>query len=96
MEEILKQVKAELEKTYSHPESHNLDQYIQQLQSAKEQYGDKGTMIDDVIRSLTQAQNAQAQLAHAGDTSSSAAFSEAYNALNQAIKSYTDIDNDPL
>jgi hypothetical protein len=58
MKEILQQVKEELETTFNNPESHDLDKSIQQLQAAKEQYGDKGTMIEDVIRSLTQAKNA--------------------------------------
>src|SRR5213080_285173 len=96
MKEILQQVKEELETTFNNPESHDLDKSIQQLQTAKEQYGDKGTMIEDVIRALTQAKNARSQLENAGDISSSAAFGEAYNALGQAIKSYTDPDNDPI
>jgi hypothetical protein len=96
MKEILQQVKEELEKTFSNPESHNLDQCIAQLQSAKEQYGDKGTMIDDLIRSVTQARNAQVALRSAGDVPSSAAFGEAFNALEQAIESYRDTDNDPV
>lgn len=96
MKEILQQVKEELEKAYSNPESHDLDRCIEQLQSAKEQYGDKGTMIEDVIRSLTQARNAKVQLENAGDISSSAAFGEAHNALDQAIASYTRTNNDPF
>jgi polyribonucleotide nucleotidyltransferase len=96
MKEILQQVKEELEKTFSHPESHNLDHCIKQLQAAKEQYGDKGTMLEDCIRSVEQAKNAQIQLEKAGDVSSSAAFGEAFNALEQAIESYTDPENDPI
>lgn len=96
MKEILQQVKDELEKAFDDPESHDLDRSIQQLLTAKEQYGDKGTMIEDVIRSLTQAKNAKVQLENAGDISASAAFGEAYNALDQAIESYTETNNDPL
>jgi polyribonucleotide nucleotidyltransferase len=96
MKQILQQVKEELEKTFSNPETHNLDRCIEQLQAAKEQYGDKGTMIEDLIRSVTQAKNAQVQLENAGDISSSAAFGEAFNALEQTIESYTDTDNDPV
>ncbi|HWO75175.1 MAG TPA: hypothetical protein VNM69_04550 [Bacillus sp. (in: firmicutes)] len=96
MKELLQQVKQELEKAYDRPGSVDLDSSIQRLQAAKEQYGDKGTMIDDLIRSLTNARNATVQLENAGDISSSAAFGEAYNALDQAIESYTDTDNDPV
>lgn len=90
MKEILQQVKQDLEKAYDHPESNNLDQCIQQLESARQRYGDKGTMIEDAIRSLTQARNASVQLENAGDISASAAFGEAFNALDQAIESYTE------
>ncbi|MBT2755141.1 hypothetical protein [Mesobacillus foraminis] len=96
MKDILQQAKEELEKAYDNPQSHDLNKTIQQLQAAKEQYGDKGTMIEDVIRSLTQARNAEPQLENAGDISASAAFGEAYNALDQAIESYTEINNDPF
>jgi hypothetical protein len=94
MKEVLQQVKEELEKAYDHPETADLDSCIHQLQSAKEQYGDKGTMIEDCIRSLTQARNAIGALENAEDVSSAGAFGEAYNALDQAIESYTDTNND--
>jgi tryptophan synthase beta subunit len=94
VKEILQQVKEELERAYDHPESADLNQCIQQLQSAREQYGDKGTMIEDCIRSLTQARNSIVALEKAGDVSSAGAFGEAYNALDQAIESYTDTNND--
>ncbi|MET3695807.1 hypothetical protein SAMN05877753_102663 [Bacillus oleivorans] len=96
MKELLQQVKQELEKAYDNSDSVDLDSSIQRIQAAKEQYGDKGTMIDDLIRSLTNARNATVQLENAGDISSSAAFGEAYNALDQAIESYTETDNDPV
>uniref|UniRef100_UPI0030C7B555 hypothetical protein n=1 Tax=Enterococcus faecium TaxID=1352 RepID=UPI0030C7B555 len=89
MKDMLQQAKEELEKAYDNPQSHELNKTIQQLQAAREQYGDKGTMIEDVIKSLTQARNAEPQLENAGDISASAAFGEAHNALDQAIKSYT-------
>lgn len=89
MKEILQQVKDQLEKAYDHPESFDLDQSIQQLQSALEQYGDKGTMIENVITALTQARNSKAALENAGDLSSSAAFGQAFNAIEHAIESYT-------
>ncbi|KAA9023609.1 hypothetical protein [Niallia endozanthoxylica] len=89
MKEILQQVKEQLENAYDHPESIDLDQSIQQLQSALEQYGDKGTMIENVITALTQARNAKVALENAGDISSSAAFGQAFNALEHAIESYT-------
>jgi hypothetical protein len=41
-------------------------------------------MMEDVIRAVTHAKNAQAQLA------------EAYRALDQAIESYSNVDNDPV
>ncbi|XTP56856.1 hypothetical protein Q5760_13865 [Niallia sp. Krafla_26] len=88
MKELLQQAKKELEKSYDHPDSTNLDRSIEILQQALESDGDKGTMIEDVITSLTQAKNAKVQLQQAGDVSSSAAFGQAFNALEQAIESY--------
>nr|WP_263326369.1 hypothetical protein [Neobacillus sp. Marseille-Q6967] len=88
MKEVLQQVKEELEKAYDHPQAHDLDHCIQQLQTALEHNGDKGTMIEDLIRSLTQAKNSMGALENAGDISSAAAFGQAYNALDQAIESY--------
>jgi hypothetical protein len=90
MKDVLQQVKEELEKAYDHPESANLDQCIAQLQQAVEQNGDKGTMIEDCIRAVSQARNSINVLQNAGDISSAGAFGEAYNALDQAIESYTD------
>ncbi|MBM7656277.1 hypothetical protein [Neobacillus cucumis] len=90
MKDVLQQVKEELEKAYDHPETANLDQCIAQLQQAVEQNGDKGTMIENCIRAVTQARNSMGALQNAGDVSSAGAFGEAYNALDQAIESYTD------
>ncbi|WP_404332942.1 hypothetical protein [Mesobacillus maritimus] len=96
MKEILQQVKEDVEKAYSNPGTIDLDQGIQQLQSAREQYGDKGTMLEDAITALTQAKHAMPALENAGDVSSSAAFGQAFNALDHALKSYVDVDNDPV
>jgi predicted negative regulator of RcsB-dependent stress response len=90
MKDVLQQVKVELEKAYDHPESSNIDRCIAQLQQALEQNGDKGTMIENCIRAVTQARNSIGALQNAGDISSAGAFGEAYNALDQAIESYTD------
>ncbi|WP_394232213.1 hypothetical protein [Niallia oryzisoli] len=89
MKEILQQVKEQLEQAYDHPESCDLDHCIVQLQSALNQYGDKGTMIENAITALTQARNSKVALESAGDVSSSAAFGQAFNALEQAIESYS-------
>ena len=88
MRELLQQAKEELEKAYDHPDFINLDDSIARLQQSLEQNGDKGTMIENVITALTQARNAKVQLQQAGDVSSSAAFGQAFNALEQAIESY--------
>lgn len=96
MKKELQQVKETLEKAFESVDPQNLDQSIQELQSLREQYGDRGTMLEDTIRSLTQAKSAIPQLENAGDVSSSAAFGEAFNALQQAIKSYRESDNDPV
>jgi ABC-type transporter Mla subunit MlaD len=96
MKEVLQQVKEELEKAYDHPQSADLDRSIEQLQAALEQYGDKGTMLENCITSLTQARNAMGALENAGDISSAAAFGQAYNALEHAIESYTNTNHDPL
>ncbi|KKK37408.1 hypothetical protein WQ57_14490 [Mesobacillus campisalis] len=96
MKEVLQQVKEELERAYNEPESHSLEQSIKKLQSALEQNGDRGTMIENAITSIIQAQHAMQQLRNAGDVSSAAAFGEAHNALDQAIKSYSHVDNDPV
>ncbi len=95
MKEILQQVKQELEKAYSNPGSHDLESSIRMLQEARETQGDKGTMIENAIRALEQAKNARPALQIAGDISSSAAFGQAYNALEHAIESYADYNNDP-
>ncbi|PLR80303.1 hypothetical protein CVD25_14760 [Bacillus canaveralius] len=96
MKEVLQQVRDDLENTFAHPGSASLDDSIRQLEEARQQYGDRGTMIEDVIRSVTHARNAREQLEHAGDISSTAAFGEAFVALDQAIESYTNPDNDPV
>lgn len=96
MKELLQQVKKELEQAYDHPASADLDRCITQLQSAMQQYGDKGTMIENCIRSLTQARNAIGALENAGDISSAAAFGQAFNALEQAVESYTNASDNQL
>lgn len=53
-------------------------------------------MIEDVIHAVTHARNARMELAEAGDESATNAFAEAYRALDQAIESYSDVDNDPV
>jgi hypothetical protein len=88
VKDLLQQVKEELEKAYDRPDFINLDDSIARLQQSLEQNGDKGTMIENVITALTQARNAKVQLQQAGDVSSSAAFGQAFNALEQAIESY--------
>jgi len=95
MKEVLQQVKEDLEKAFDHPEAVNLDEGIARLQQALEQYGDKGTMIENAITALTQAKNATVALKSAGDVSSSAAYGQAFNALDQAIESYVETNNDP-
>ena len=89
MKEVLQQVKDELQRAYDDPEAHDLDRCIEQLESALEQSGDRGTMLKDVITAVTQARNAKVQLQNAGDVASSAAFGQAFNALEQAIESYS-------
>ncbi|CAM3725303.1 hypothetical protein [Mesobacillus zeae] len=96
MKDILQQAKTELEKAFDERGKHDLTLTISELQEAREKFGDKGTMIEDAIRSLTQAKNAQREHETAGDIASSAAFGEAFNSLDQAIESYTNHDNDPL
>jgi hypothetical protein len=46
-------------------------------------------MIEDVIRSIEHARNAQVELRVAGDTSSTNAFGGAYRAIDQAIESFS-------
>ncbi len=94
MKEVLQQAREGLEKAYNHPESANLDHCINQLQSALNQNGDKGTMIENCIQALTQARNSVGALKNAGDDSSEGAFDEAFNALENAIESYSDVNND--
>jgi len=96
VKEILQQVKEDLEKAYSNPGNFDLNQSIQQLQAAREQSGDKGTILEDAITALTQAKHAMPALEKAGDVSSSAVFGQAFNALDHALKSYVDADNDPV
>jgi hypothetical protein len=88
VKEILEQVMQQLENAYNNPEAVDLDQAISQLQSAKEQYGDKGTMLEDAITALTQAKHSMAQMETAEDVGPSEAFGQAHNALEQAMKSF--------
>lgn len=96
MKELLQQVKQQLELAYDQPQTIDLDLSIKQLQAAKEQYGDKGTMIENLITSLKQANHSKQALENAGDVSSSAAFGQAFNALEHAIESYATTNNDPF
>ncbi|MDQ0229020.1 hypothetical protein [Metabacillus malikii] len=96
MKEILEQAIKNVEKAYENPNTASLDDTIKQLQQAKEQYGDKGTMIEDAINSLIHAQHSIAHMETAKDFSPSAAFGQAHNALEQAINSYVNVDNDPM
>jgi|GEM_PF-954469 len=96
MKEILSDVLKTVEKAYEHPQSVDLDKSIQQLQEAKERYGDKGTMIEDTITALVQAKHAIAHMETAEDFSPSIAFGQAHNALEQAIQSFENTDNDPI
>jgi hypothetical protein len=89
MKEVLQHVKEVLERTFDQPNSSELDQCITELQQALETSGDKGKMIEDVIRSIEQARNAQIELKVSGDSSSTNAFGEAYRAIDQAIESYS-------
>ena len=89
MREILEEIQAELQNAYDNPEAHDLDRCIQQLQSALEQNGDKGTMLQNALTALTQARNAKIARISAGDESSAAAFGQAFNALQNAIESYS-------
>jgi DNA-binding winged helix-turn-helix (wHTH) protein len=50
MKEVLQHVKEVLERTFDQPNSSELDQCITELQQALETSGDKGKMIEDVIR----------------------------------------------
>ncbi|PLT32959.1 hypothetical protein [Bacillus sp. V5-8f] len=89
MKELLQQAKEILEYTYDHPESGRLAQCIDMLEGAKESAGEKKEMLENVITAVTQAHHAQRQLDIAGDVSSSSAFGQAFNALDQAIESYS-------
>jgi hypothetical protein len=96
MKEVLQHVKDVLERSFDNPNAHDLDHCIRELEQAKAAAGDKAKMIDDVIRAVTHARNAQNELANAGDVSATNAFAEAHRAVDQAIESYTDSDNDPF
>lgn len=93
MKEVLQHVKDVLEQAFDHPEGHHLDQCIRELEEAKKLAGSKAQMIGDVINAVTNARNAQNQLFYTGDISSTNAFGEAYRAIDQAIESYLD-END--
>jgi hypothetical protein len=92
MKEILTEALKTVEKAYENPQSVDLDKIIQQLQEAKERYGDKGTMLENTITALIQAKNAIAHMETAEDYSPTIAFGQAHNALEQAIQSYENID----
>lgn len=88
MREILVQVKENLERTFDQPGANDLTASIELLETAKDLYGDKGTLLQDMIRALAQANHAKNELNISGDISSSAAFGEAYNAVSHALSSY--------
>lgn len=94
--EVLQRVKEKLEQSFDQPGANDLDQCLRELEQLKATAGDKQQMMEDIIRAVTNAKNAQAQLAYAGDESATNAFAEAYRALDQAIESYGDVDNDPV
>ncbi|MEZ0117487.1 MULTISPECIES: hypothetical protein [Heyndrickxia] len=97
MKEILEQVKEKLENAYNHPDSADLDACIRQLQDARQQYGDKGTMIEDAITAIEQAKHSLPEHRHAGTDSAAGAFGQAYNALEHAIESFSGTENnDPF
>lgn len=96
MREVLQQVLSDLEQAYDNPNAADLEQSIKQLQAALEQYGDKGTMIENAITALTQAKNSIMHIGRAKDNSPEASFGQAHNALEQAIESLREIDNDPV
>jgi hypothetical protein len=95
MKEVLQRVKEKLEQSFDQLGAYDLDQCLRELEQLKAA-GDKQQMMEDVIRAVTHAKNAQAQLANAGDESATNAFAEAYRALDQAIESYSNVDNDPV
>ncbi|QHN50832.1 hypothetical protein EPB69_02765 [Geobacillus stearothermophilus] len=96
MKEILERVKEQLEQSFDEPRSTSLDGALHELEQLKASSGEKRQMIEDVIRAVTHARNARVELAAAGDESATNAFAEAYRALDQAIESYSDVDNDPV
>ncbi|WP_174731821.1 hypothetical protein [Mesobacillus harenae] len=96
MKEVLEHAKELLEASFDHPNDGSIDQCIAELARAKESAGYKGTMISDVINSLENARNASVQLENAGDISATNAYAEAHRALEQAINSYTNFNNDPF
>lgn len=96
MIEALRRVKEKLEQSFDQPGAYDLDQCLRELEQLKTAADDKQQMMEDVIRAVTHAKNAQAQLANAGDESAINAFAEAYRALDQAIESYSNADNDPV
>lgn len=93
----MEQVKEKLENAYNHPDSADLDACIRQLQDARQQYGDKGTMIEDAITAIEQAKHSLPEHRHAGTDSAAGAFGQAYNALEHAIESFSGTENnDPF
>ncbi|WP_027409982.1 hypothetical protein [Anoxybacteroides tepidamans] len=90
MKQVLQHVKDVLEQSFDNPNQHDLDHCLRELERAKQDAGDKRQMIEDVIRAVMHARNAQDELAQAGDESATNAFAEAYRALDQAIESYAD------
>ncbi|ADU93013.1 hypothetical protein [Geobacillus sp. Y412MC52] len=96
MKEVLQRVKEQLEQAFDEPRSTSLDGALHELEQLKASAGEKKQMIEDVIRAVAHARNARMELAEAGDESAANAFAEAYRALDQAIESYSGVDNDPV
>jgi dipeptidase len=95
MKKQLEHIKSLLEESFEHPEAIDLDSCISELESLKETAGEKQTMIQDLINSLTHAKNSRQELQKEGTPSSSAAFGQAHRALEQAVASVSFADNDP-
>lgn len=66
---IIRDVMEKLENAYDQQNPAVLEQAIRQLEQAREQYGDRGTMLEDAITALNQAKNALAHVETAEDFS---------------------------
>ncbi|RFU64492.1 hypothetical protein D0469_18200 [Peribacillus saganii] len=95
MKELLQQVKDILERSFENPNEQDLDFCLETLMKAKESAGEKQEMFENIINAVTHAKHAQAELEHAGTPSASAAYGQAYRALDKGIESYLETNNDP-